>query len=44
MLIGTNQDGFFTYKERRYKVGNARIKLSQITGLTRDEGVARVGY
>ena len=33
MVVSTNQDGFFTHKERWHKVRNARIELSQITGL-----------
>lgn len=42
-LGSTNQNSLLTYKERGYKVGNAGIELSQITGLVRNEGVARVG-
>lgn len=37
----TNQNGLLTYKERRYKVGNARIELPQITGLACDESHVR---
>ena len=36
VLDDTNQNGLLTYKERWHKVGNARIELSQITGLAHD--------
>lgn len=42
-LERTNQDGLLTYKKRGYKVGNAGIELSQITGLSSGERVACVG-
>jgi len=40
-LNDTNQNGLLTYKERRYKVGNTGIELSQIAGLACDESKVR---
>jgi len=38
MLNDTDQNDLLTYKEHRYKTGNARIEFSQITGLAHDGG------